>query len=59
LQPTPPIHFDLDLQNPTVGGVTFIVRSPLKPDALIPSLRRAAQHIDLIFRSVIFGRISR
>ncbi len=45
-EPAPPIHFDLDLQNPTVGGVTFIVRSPLKPDALIPSLRRAARRID-------------
>jgi predicted permease len=45
-EPTPPIHFDLDLQKPVDGGVTFIVRSPLRPDALIPSLRRAAQHID-------------
>jgi predicted permease len=45
-EPAPPIHFDLDLQHPTVGGVTFVIRSPLKPDALIPSLRRAAQNID-------------
>jgi predicted lysophospholipase L1 biosynthesis ABC-type transport system permease subunit len=45
-EPTPPIHFGLDLQSPAVGGVTFIVRSPLRPEALIPSLRRAAQHID-------------
>jgi predicted permease len=45
-EPAPPIHFDLELQNPTAGGVTFIVRSPLDPDALIPSLRRAAQRID-------------
>jgi predicted permease len=45
-EPTPPIYFALDRQFPTVGGVTFIVRSPLKPDALIPSLRRAAQQVD-------------
>ena len=45
-EPAPPIHFDLDLQHPTVGGVTFIIRSALKADALIPSFRRAAQNID-------------
>ena len=45
-QPAPPVHFDLLLQNPEVPAATFIVRSPLKPDALLPSLRRAAQHVD-------------
>ncbi len=45
-EPTPPVYFALDRQFPTVGGVTFIVRSRLRPDGLIPSLRRAAQQID-------------
>ena len=44
-EPTPPVYFALDSQYP-IEGVTFIVRSPLRPDALIPSLRRAAQQID-------------
>jgi predicted permease len=45
-QPPPPVHFELALQNPMDDRFTFIVRSPLKPDALIPPIRRAAQHID-------------
>ncbi len=45
-EPTPPVYFALDRQYPIVGSVTFIVRSVLRPDALIPSLRRAAQQID-------------
>ena len=45
-QAAPPVHFELALQNPMVGGVTFIVRSPLRPDALLPAIRRAAQQID-------------
>ena len=45
-QPPPPVHFELAPQNPLDDGFTFIVRSPLKPDALIPPIRRAAQHID-------------
>jgi ABC-type antimicrobial peptide transport system permease subunit len=45
-EPTPAVYFALDRQYPTVGGVTFIVRSRLRPDGLIPSLRRAAQQVD-------------
>jgi predicted permease len=45
-EPTPPVYFALDRQYPIVGSVTFVVRSSLRPDALISSLRRAAQQID-------------
>ena len=45
--PAPPIHFDLDLQAPGAPTtVTYIVRSPLTPDTLLPSLRRAVQQVD-------------
>jgi predicted permease len=42
----PPIHFDLYRQRPEVDGLTYIVRSPLTPEALMPSLRNAAKQID-------------
>ena len=42
----PPIHFDLYKQSPVIGGVTYIVRSKLKPEAIVPSLRAAVQKID-------------
>jgi predicted permease len=45
-QPPPPVHFELALQNPMDDRFTFIIRSPLKADALMPPIRRAAQHID-------------
>jgi predicted permease len=45
-QPTPPVHFDLDPQSPWPGQMTYIIRSPLRPAALVPSLRRAVQLID-------------
>jgi predicted permease len=45
-QPTPPIHFDLDPQSPWPGRVTYVIRSPLQPAVLVPSLRRALQLID-------------
>ena len=45
-QPTPPIHFDLDPQSAWPGRVTYIIRSPLEPAILVPSLRRAVQLID-------------
>jgi predicted permease len=41
-----PIHFDLYRQRPEVGGVTYAVRPPLAPDALMPSLRNVAKRID-------------
>jgi predicted permease len=42
----PPIHFDLYRQRPEIDGLTYIVRSPLTPEALMPSLRNAAKQID-------------
>lgn len=45
-QPIPPVHFDLDLRSPAEGGMTYIIRSQLRPDVLVPSLRRALQQID-------------
>jgi predicted permease len=45
-RPTPPVHFDLDPQFPWPGRVTYILRSPLQPAILVPSLRRAVQRID-------------
>jgi predicted permease len=45
-QPTPPVHFDLDPQSPWPGPVTYMIRSPLQPAILVPSLRRAVQLID-------------
>jgi predicted permease len=43
---TKPIHFDLYLQRAEAGGLTYVIRSPLKPDALMPSLRRVTKQID-------------
>jgi predicted permease len=45
-QPTPPVHFDLDPQSPWPGQMTYIIRSPLQPAILVPSLRRAVLLID-------------
>ncbi len=45
-QPTPPVHFDLDPQLPVSGPMTYTIRSPLPPAALLPSLRRALKRID-------------
>jgi predicted permease len=42
----PPVHFDLYRQQSDVGGVTYIIRSPLAPAQLIPALRNAAKQID-------------
>jgi len=44
--PTPPVHFDLDRQSHVMGSITYVVRSPLQPAVLLPSLRRAVQQID-------------
>jgi predicted permease len=44
--PTPPVHFDLDRQSHVMGSITYVVRSPLTPAVLVPSLRRAVQQID-------------
>jgi predicted permease len=45
-EPTPPVHFDLDRQSHVMGSITYVVRSPLTPAVLVPSLRRAVQQID-------------
>ena len=45
-QPTPPVHFDLDIQSPIDGPMTYVIRSPLQSSALIPSLRRALRQIN-------------
>jgi predicted permease len=42
----PPLHFDLYRQSKDIGGVTYVVRTRMKPDALVPSLRAVVQRID-------------
>ncbi|RXH58773.1 ABC transporter permease [Granulicella sibirica] len=42
----PPIHFDLYRQNKEVGGVTYMIRTPMKPEAIVQSVRAAVQRID-------------
>jgi predicted permease len=41
-----PVHFDLYRQAADIGGITYIIRSPLAPAQLIPALRNAAKQID-------------
>jgi predicted permease len=42
----PALHFDLYRQLPQMGGATYIVRSQMEPEAIVPSLRSAVQKID-------------
>jgi predicted permease len=42
----PPMHFGLFRQQSEMGGLTYIVRTPMKPEAIVPSLRAAVQRID-------------
>ena len=42
----PPLHFDLYRQSRDIGGVTYVVRTRMKPDALVLSLRAVVQTID-------------
>lgn len=42
----PPTHFDLYQQQPNAGGMTYAIRTPMKPEAIVPSLRAAIQKID-------------
>jgi predicted permease len=42
----PPLHFDLYRQSKDIGGVTYVVRTRMKPDALVLSLRAVVQTID-------------
>ncbi len=42
----PPLHFDLYRQSKEIGGVTYIVRTRLKPEAIVPSLQAVVRDID-------------
>ena len=42
----PPLHFNLYRQQSEMGGLTYIVRTPMRPKAIVPALRAAVQHID-------------
>ncbi len=42
----PPLHFDLYRQLPEIGGVTYIVRTQMPSESIVPSLRAAVQKID-------------
>jgi len=44
--PVPPVHFDLYLQKPDFDGATYIIRTHLPADSIVPALRRAVQQID-------------
>lgn len=41
-----PLHFGLYRQQLEVGGLTYIIRTPMKAEAIVPSLRAAVQRID-------------
>jgi predicted permease len=43
----PPVYFALYRQNQEVGSLTYIVRTSMKPEAIVPSLRAAVQRIDV------------
>ena len=40
------LHFDLYRQQKEVGGVTYIIRTMMKPEEITPSLREAVKRID-------------
>ena len=42
----PPMHFSLYRQQSEMGGLTYIVRTPMKAEAIVPSLRAVVQRID-------------
>jgi predicted permease len=42
----PPLHFDLYRQMTEIGGATYMVRTRMKPEAIVSSLRAAVQRID-------------
>ncbi len=42
----PPMHFGLYHQQTEMGGLTYIIRTPMKAEAIVPSLRAAVQRID-------------
>jgi len=42
----PALHFDLYHQQTSAGGMTYAIRTQMKPEAIVPSLRAAIQKID-------------
>ena len=42
----PPFHFDLYHQQARADGMTYVIRTQMKPEAIVPSLRTAIQKID-------------
>ena len=42
----PPLHFSPYRQQPEMEGLTYIIRTPMKAPAIVPSLRAAVRHID-------------
>ena len=40
------VHYDLLSQQMVVGGLIYLVRTPMKPEAIVPSLRAAVQRVD-------------
>ncbi|QEE30464.1 ABC transporter permease [Terriglobus albidus] len=40
------LHFDLYRQQHEIGGASYIVRTAMPPEAIVPSLRAAVQRID-------------
>jgi predicted permease len=47
LKADPPVlHFDLYRQMTEIGGATYIVRTQMPPEAIVPTLRAAVQRID-------------
>jgi predicted permease len=41
-----PLHFDLYRQQIDAGGMTYAIRTRMKPEAIVPSIRAAIQKID-------------
>ena len=42
----PPVHFNPYRQQPEMEGLTYIIRTPMKAEAIVPSLRAVVRHID-------------
>jgi predicted permease len=42
----PPLYLQPYFQQPAIGAVTYIIRTPMKPEEIVPSLRAAVQRVD-------------
>ena len=42
----PPVHFNPYRQQPEMEGLTYVIRTPMKAEAIVPSLRAVVRHID-------------